>query len=138
MPTNRLHNWTFTNWDGPTPPGLRQHVQTFTRPGSRGVTHAKLGEWGDPFTATLTEYYASFLAATDARKNVVEPLLNAGPVRLWWNSIDYQVRYQTLFQVVEIGEIRVQTYVSVNTGLAIVYNPGVLTVPLTLLAHPAT
>lgn len=139
MPTHRLHNWTFSLWDGPSPSGVRAHVGTHSRPGVNGLTHTLLGTWGDPFQAQITEYYASFALACDARRNLVEPLPAAGLVRLWWNSIDFLARYQTVFQVTEVADLDVRTVVRVVNSAGVNWpNAGVLRARLTLVPHQGT
>ena len=135
MPTYRLHNWNYHVWDGPAPGFVHQHVSTHTRPGAVGATHAKLGVWGDPFQARLKVYYATFVLAQDARKLIVEPLLDASLVKLWWESIDYSVRYQTLYKVLAIADIQTQSILRyVGSGLNLV-NPTELVATITLQPH---
>lgn len=137
MPTNRLHNWVFNVWSGPTPPTPRQHITTHTRAGVAGTTHTKAGLWGDPFDVDLTAYYQTFLLANDARAVYVEPLAAAGLVRLWWCGLDYLVRYQTIFKVVAVGDVQIQTLVRV-VGEGNNFPAGArLTARLTLHPHAA-
>lgn len=138
MPSNRLHNWDFALWQGPTPAGVVEHISTHTRAGARGSVHTKLGQWGDPFQVTLTAYYASFLLASDARYKFVEPLPAAGLVRLWWNSIDYLVRYQTQFKVEAVQGVKAQALVSYVSGNVIWYDAGRLDAELILVPHAAS
>src|SRR3990167_408838 len=109
MPIYRIHNWDFHVWEGPPPGLVRQHVSTHTRPGTAGASHAKLGLWGDPFQVKLTAYYATFVLAHDARKLILEPLLDVALTKVWYASIDYYVRYQTIYKVVAIQDVTVRS-----------------------------
>jgi hypothetical protein len=135
MPSNQLHNWAFSTWEGPTPSTPREHVSAHTQAGMAGQTHVLLGKWGEPFDAKISAYYTTFLAANDARYKLVEPLVAAGLVRLWWNGLDYLVRYNTLFQVARLGAPEVVSLISVVSAGVAVSGAAKLTVPVTLIPH---
>ncbi len=135
MPTNRLHNWDFHLWDGPTPAGVRQHVTTHTRAGVADAAHAKAGLWGDPIEATLAAYYATFLLANDARHQIVDPLPDTALVKLWWNGIDFLTRYQTVFKVERVDHFKIETLVRVVGGGLNLPAGAKLSATLVLIPH---
>lgn len=135
MPTFQLHNWEFARWEGPPPAIAREHIATHTRPGVDGTSHTQLGQWGDAARARLVAYYASELLARDALALVVWPLLQQPPVRLWYAGTDYQLRYGTLYQVVELAVAECRSVVRVVGNGLNLPNAGILSMDVTLVPH---
>lgn len=94
-----------------------------------------VGKWGDPFEAKIAAYYNTFALANDARHKLVEPLPAAGLVRLWWNGLDYLIRYGCLYKVTKLGTPQVESLVAVVSAGVAVAGAAKLTVPVTLVAH---
>lgn len=130
----QLGNWTFQLWDGPPPTLPRAQVATQTRAGTE-PTHLKLGDWGDPVTAKLTQHYASYALASDAAQRIVLPLAAAPNARLWYAGIDYAARYRTAYKVTDIQIVELRAAVRLLGPNFNFSNAGVLTAQVTLWPH---
>lgn len=92
-----LGNYNFIRWEGPRPQLVKQHVRTFTKPGSNAITAQLLGVHGEEFAVRLTSVYATepeVLIAENHYRLLVGQVLS-----LWYEGASYDLLHSTRYLV---------------------------------------
>ena len=96
----------FVRWEGPRPQFVKQHVQTFARPGQDGTSALKLGNYGDPFQVQLTAVYTDEASARSAESTYRNTI---GTIQiLIYEGTNYRTLYQHDYLVQNVSNTRVQ------------------------------
>jgi hypothetical protein len=110
MSAHRIDVFNFEFWDGSPPVLTYEQGSSFTRPGADGVGQQTLGRWAEPFDATLTAWYASYTLALLAVPRM-QAIVRIGPVRLWYNAIDYRTVFGHDYLVDAVEMINCQSVI---------------------------
>lgn len=98
----------FVKWDGPPPPLVRQHLESFTVAGIDGSGARLIGAYGDAFTVRAIGVFAAWGSTANRELFTAERAayrcreLIGQPCKLSYEGLDYGALYDTRYQVEDV------------------------------------